>query len=821
MKEKEYPHNNLRRERIKCRLTQEELAEKIGVEPRTVRRWEGGSSIRPSHTLKLTQFFKQSVEELGLIEEIPNTLPIQFTSLPLIGREQEMTDVKQILSSKEVRLLTLTGPGGTGKTHLSVQVAAELRNIFIDGIFFVDLVPIRDSTLVVATIIQTLKIKDTGKLSLLESLKTYLYDKQILLVMDNFEQLTSAAALQMVDILSGCPKLKMLVTSREKLHVQAEHLYPVSSLSFPKPSPLLTSQIILQYAAVSLLVLRIKSVKSDFQATDTNAQVLAKICSCLDGLPLAIELVAPRIQLFTLQAILIQLNHDVLHLNKKNWDVDIRHRTLYDTIAWSYNLLDVQEQRLFRQISIFVGSCTIRAVETIYTASDQETLSIPDGVLSLLDKSLLKSQNQVDEEEQRITMLQTVRAYGLERLVASEEIEVIRLRHALFYVELAEVAEPKLIGAEERDWLKQLELEYVNLQAALMWLLEQGNEKAEMALRLGGALWRFWWARGYLSEGRTYLEQALSRSGEVVSPVWAKALNAAGMLAGLQGDYEQAEQMCRKSLILFKKLESEQGIATSLNILGQVATWRSTYVLAVELEKEALKLFSKSNDEWGIASSLRILATASFNQGEYDRAYKFAKNALKLSTKISNIGSIAHSYWLLALVVLFKGDFAESHSMLIKSLKLSEELDDKRGIADAHVILAYVSSFQRDYKQMRLHLEESMELHEEVGDQRGIALGLYGQGWLFFIQKDFKSASNSFEKSLALLRKLGHQWFVALCLEGLACTASSQTQLTRAAQLWSAVELLRKTIGAPPPPLMSELYRRLRIDDNTNAQSSK
>jgi len=393
----------------------------------------------------------------------------------------------------------LTGPGGTGKTRLGLQVAAELSDLFADGVYFVNLAPLSDPTLVVSTIAQTLDLKETGEQPLLDRLKGYLRDKQILVLLDNFEQVVSAA-LQVADLLAASPKLKVIVTSREVLHVRGEQEFPVPPMAVPDPAHLPDMVALAQYEALALFIQRAQAVKPDFQVTPANARDIAEICVQLDGLPLAIELAAARIKLLPPKALLARLSERLAVLTSGPHDAPARQQTLRNTIAWSYNLLEAQEQRLFRRLSVFVGGCTLEAIETVCFAHETSipTMSMLDSVASLIDKSILQQAEQ-ESEQPHLVMLETIREYGLEALTASGEMEFIRQAHALYYVTLAEKAEPELGGQQQAEWLERLEREHENLRAAMQWSLEAGEDghSREMALQLGGALRRFWIVHGH------------------------------------------------------------------------------------------------------------------------------------------------------------------------------------------------------------------------------------------------------------------------------------------------------------------------------------
>ena len=459
--------------------------------------------------------------------DLPNHLPIQPT--PFIGREKEVAAVLHELLREDVRLVTLTGPGGVGKTRMALYVAEQLRAHFADGIWFVSLAPISDPDLVIHTITQALGLWEAGEQSMLEQLQVFLRERQVLLLLDNFEQVIRAA-MHVADLLSSCPHLKVLVTSREVLHVRAEHEFPVPRLSLPDPKCLPDLVALSQYEAVTLFIQRAQAVRPEFQVTNANAQAVAEICVRLDGLPLAIELAAVRIKLLPPQALLTRLGQRLQLLTGNARDVPARQQTLRSTIQWSYDLLDAQEQQLFCLLSTFVGGGTLEAVEEVSAALGDTTLPVLDGVASLIDKNLLQQTVQ-EGEEVRLLMLETVREYGWEALAKLQEREAIQAAHAAYYLALAEEAELALGGPQELLWLERLGREYDNLRAALHWLrlqgsrVEGGGEAAEQAVRLETALSWFWTLRGYQNDGRRRprqlfldLEETLSTEEAVPTP---------------------------------------------------------------------------------------------------------------------------------------------------------------------------------------------------------------------------------------------------------------------------------------------------------------
>ena len=727
-----------------------------------------------------------------------HNLPAKLT--PLIGREQEVAAACSLLRQSEVRLLTLTGAGGIGKTRLGLQIATDLLNDFADGVSFVAFAPVSDPDLVMPTITETFGLKETGDQTLSDLLKTYLQEKHLLLLLDNFEQVVSAAP-KLTQLLTLCPQLKMLITSRAVLHVQGEHEFPVPPLAVPNLAHLTEDESVSHYAAVALFLQRARAIKPDFQLTQTNARVIAEICARLDGLPLAIELAAARIKLLPPQALLTRLGQRLAVLTSVARDVPERQQTLRNTIQWSYDLLSTEEQRLFRRLSVFVGGCTLEAAEAVYNAlSDGNAVPVLDDIASLIDKSLL---HQVEQggEEPRLMMLETIREYGLEALAMSGEAEDTQRAHAAYYLALAEEADPRLTSSEKGRWLARLQREHENLRAALAWLL--AHKEQEVALRLGSALWRFWWMRGHLSEGRAELARALTASeGVVATSVRAKALHAAGALAGTQGDFEQTEALCGESLALFRALRDRRGSARSVTMLGYAAVWhRSDYAVARGLLEEAVTLFREVDDKYDITLALVILAYVFVLQGEYDQARTLVEEAVVLDREGGDSWNIANSLWVLAMVMFFQGDLTQAHALLEESLALARQEGYKEAIAYSLFVSGQVALQQGDVAKAHSLVEEGLALFKELGDRQNVAQSLVGLAMVSLVQGDYAAAQALLEESFTLFKTVGNKWFISVCLVGFAVLATAQEEWTWAARLSGAAETLCKAInGVLPPP---------------------
>jgi predicted ATPase/class 3 adenylate cyclase len=764
--------------------------------------------LHPSHLFQLViAGLPADFPPLKTLDTHPNNLPIQPTSF--IGREQEVRTVCELLRWPEVRLLTLTGPGGTGKTRLGLQVAEELSDSFAHGVFFVNLAPLSDPALVVPTIANTLELRASTDQALLDLLKAYLRDKQLLLLLDNFEQVASAAV-QVADLLAVCPKLKVLVTSRMVLHVQAEQEFAVPPLVVPDPKRLPDLATLSQYEAVALFISRAQAVKPEFLVSNANAPAVAEICVRLDGLPLAIELAAARIKLLPPQALLARLGKRLAVLTSGAHDAPARQRTLRNTISWSYHLLDADEQRLFRRLSVFVGGCTIQAIEAVCSARGNGALSVLDAVASLIDKSLLR-QTEQEGVEPRFVMLETIREYGLECLVTSGEMEITHQAHAAYYLWLAEEAEPELVGPLQTVWLERLEREHDNLRAALGWFIERGGpgSSREMPLRLAGALRRFWEVRGHWGEGQNFLERALAGSKGVAVQVQVKALKAAAHLAYNRGPIDRAEALYEECLARCRELGDTGGLALSLRLLGAIAANRSNYVVASSRTEESLALFRAAGDKEGIAWALNNLAEIVSQQGEYDRAISLTEESLALFRAAGNIEGIAWELLQLAGVLFItEGNPAKVHALLEEGLALSRELGYQDGISLALIRLGEEFLQQGDAVKARSLLEESLVLLRELGDWLGTVWSLSRLAGVAALQGDYAEARTLYEESLALEREVGGNENIASCLEGLASVVAAQGDPVWAARLWGTAEARREALGTPLPPVYRADYER-------------
>ena len=702
-----------------------------------------------------------------------------------------------------------------GKTRLGLQVARDLLDDFEGGVCFIQLAPVSDLALVIATIARALNMKETGDRPLFDLLKEYIESRSLLLLLDNFEQVLPAAPL-LSALLAECPNLKMLVTSRAVLHIRGEHEFAVPPLALPDLAGLDADETLSSCASVALFLERARAVKPGFQLTLTNSRAVAEICVRLDGLPLAIELAAARIKLLPPQALLERLEHRLDVLTGGGQDVPARQQTLRNAITWSYELLTAEEQRLFRCLAVFVGGCTLETIEELYAAVSERASSVLDAASSLIDKSLLQ-QIEAEGRESRLLMMETIREYALDALAASGEMETARQAHAAYFLCLAEKAEPGLMSVRQAFWSERLAREYDNLRVALEWLLAQaerghnsGMDARELALRLAGALFWYWWVRGYWSEGRNFLERALVvGEGIGTSTYSARALFAAANMAFVQSDYERAVTLSEGSLALYRQLGDRRGVALSLYPLGNVAWSQGNMTLARELKEEALALHRALGDSGYIALSLFSLGLLESSIGAYEKARSLFEEGLAIDRKLQNKRGVAHTLSQLAqLLFVVRAGTEMIRSLLDECFTLAQEVGFKEGIAAYYCVSAQVALRDGDLVSARALAEKSAALYQEMGHRHGTAKSLAVVGKTLASEGDLAAARAHYEQCLAISSALSEKWVAAIYLVELGEVLAEQQQAPWAAQLWGASEVLREASGVPIPLVEQADYER-------------
>ena len=706
-------------------------------------------------------------------EARPNNLPVQRTAF--IGREREATALRQLLSRADVQLVTLTGPGGIGKTRLALQVAADAATEFPGGICFIPLSAVTDHGLIASTIAQALGVREIGNQSPQESLKEFVsgLDQPMLLLLDNFEHLVAGAPV-IAQLLTTGAKLKIAVTSQAPLHVYGEHEFPVPPLALPDLKSIPQIEVLAGLPAVALFVERAQAVRREFALTKENAPAVAAICARLDGLPLAIELAAARIKLLSPAAMLARLESRLNLLTGGARDLPTRQQTLRSTVDWSYGLLNAGEQTLLRRLSVFAGGCTLEGVEAVCDTKGDLGLDILDGMASMVDKSLAQQVEQVDAET-RFLMLNTIHEYALERLGASDDEAAVRRAHAAYYLVLAEEAAEDVVAHPE--WLDRFEVEHDNFRLALDYLIKTGE--AEWGLRLGAALFRFWETREYLSEGRDAIARLLAMEGSSARPkLRARLLFAAAVLAGEQGDYGSARQLFEDSLETCLELNDSRGVAVALNALAVNARDRGELDQAAILFERCVAIWKDLDDSSNIARALSNLANVTKLQGECARASSLYDECLAMFRKTGDGSGVAWTLNYQGDVAREKADLVAARSFCEQSLAAFRQLQDGWGIASALSDLASLSCDQGNDVEARRLYGESIRMFQVLGHKRGIARAL-----------------ECLAVNAAAQSKAGRSLHLAGAAAALRQRLGAPLTLTEQPRLEKALEFARRTLG--------------------------
>jgi len=737
-------------------------------------------------------------------------IPSSTTSL--IGREQEIADIRSYLLNVDIRLVTLLGPPGIGKTRLGLETARAVLSDFPDGIFFVALAPLDDSSLIASTILQTLGYVEAKSQLAIERVVESIGDKQMLLVLDNVEHLIEGSAPLVSRLLSACSHLKILITSREAVRISGEWLYSVPPLNIPRENSSIDLNTASQFPALTLFIERARAVRADFALNDDNIQVVASICTQLDGLPLAIELIAARMRLMSPQALLERLNSQYVLSADGMRAESARQKTLHNAIGWSYNLLSSDEKNLFACLSIFAGGFTLDAAESIFSHMFTDK-SVSDLIALLLDKSLL--QRTLDaRSEFRYDMLVTIKHFALNSLRQMGLDEQVQDWHLNYFLKLAEQADKEIHGPEQVFWMDQVESENDNFHAAFDWCI--AHQKTEAALRLLSALCWSWDVRSHYSEMHSWFDKIrkLPRIDDHPA-VYANVLNHAAQHKWMLGDFRDAQSLLEESRAIWLKLgkDGEQGLAKTLDWLGMVARWgMGDNSTANPLFEQSFIIYKNHGNQMGMAESMFHLAIVELDRGNADKSLSLFEQSMTLYRQLGDLWGIARVSQLIGQQFLNQGNYEQARFFFDQHLTIDEGINFIEGIQVALCNFGNLYRYQGDYAQAEQFYEKSLIVCRDHGLKDDISNILFSLGLLALHQNDYRLADRRFNDFFSFASTIYEKTSTFDFLTGLAAVAAGTNQPERAAKLSGAAQAILKSIDVPNSPFdRAEFERHLQV----------
>lgn len=831
------PNRLLQEERLRRNWSQKDLADLLNVpDARNIGRWERGETLpHPHYRRELCRVFGKSVEELGLLRlagpEKPQVPPGQPEMAPLwnvpssfppcLGRAQEIAELCTLLERSDLRLLTVLGPGGIGKTRVIEEVAQQVRGRFAAGVCFVALRAVGDSSLVLPTLAQELHIQERSNETLLARIKSALQGRQLLLILDGFERVGEAAPL-LGQVLAACADVKLLVSSQVPVHLPAEQEFPLGPLALPPRDLLVEPERLVSYASLALFAQQAQIFLPAFRLTRENAQTIAEICLHLDGLPLAIELAAANLKMFVPRALLAQIVQQRFKvLVDGRGSATARGPTLYGTIKWSYDLLKPEEQWLFRHLAVFAEGCSLEAIEGLCRLYPQGTIDVLALTRALIDRSLVQH-NAREGVSPSFTLLETLRAFGTDCLRRAGEWEESRQAHAEYYLALVEEAWPHLRGAAQAEWLERLEGEKENLRAALEWLL--GEQQTERALRFSEVFGKFCGLRGYWSEEHHWLQMVLQQADQATpTRALGRVLRRAGHLAYRLRDFASARHFLEQSVALSQQLGDLSNLAGALSGLGWVLYRQKKVAKARQLLRKSREVARSSGDTWALANTQESLGRFLHMQGQLDEARDLVVEGVALARTVADKENLARllctlvdveislgemeqaeacaweSYTLacatdntplialtldgLARVAFCQEEFDGARELYERRLELARQLDDRSALASSKLKLSDIALKQGDVDLGGILVEESLAFLRSRGDDPNIAVALCLLGDIRRTHRHFAQAIPAYQQALRLEQEIGEKETIGRSLIGLAQVLLEQDQAEVATRL--------------------------------------